>query len=154
MTIAPGAIYQWELADSLGVAGQSSGWDLLAVGSMLALEATPVAKWTLRIDPLFASPAVETPPAGLQSTQWLIASANSLVGFDPEAVTIDRSALVAARPQYGAGRFSVAAQGNDLMLVYQVPEPTSAAVGAFASALLFACRRPEPRVSSPRSWRR
>ncbi|WP_428307233.1 PEP-CTERM sorting domain-containing protein [Lacipirellula sp.] len=141
MTIGSGAVYKWELENSNGLAGQAGGWDFLDVSSELLFDATPSAKWTFKIDPLFASSAVEAPPAGLQTRQWLVASSSDLNGFDPAAVVIDRSALVAARPQYAIGAFQLNAMGNDLVLTYAIPEPSTLVLAGAASVAALAVIR-------------
>lgn len=160
LTIGPGSVYQWELADHAGEPGGPAGWDLLEVDGKLTLGGTPAAPWTLALA-AWSSPAPgEIAPAALlgsQSHEWLMASAPNIVGFDPAAVIIDDSALVAARPELAAGFFHVTVDGGNLRLNYAVPEPSSGVLLAWGAGLvaLAPCRaRLRPRFERSPSLER
>ncbi len=85
--LGSGAVYQWEFG---GSAGSGVGWDLLQVEGALALTATPETPWIFRIENvpnLLATGASE----------WLIASATTVTGFDPAAVQIVLAGAGASR---------------------------------------------------------
>lgn len=128
LTLAAHARYNWELADHAGVAGTPTGWDMLDVAGALRFDATPSEPWRLALAAWAATPGPIGPAPGLGAVphQWLVVSAENIVGFDPAAVVIDDSALVAARPQLAPGSFHLSVADGNLFLNYAVPEPASA----------------------------
>jgi hypothetical protein len=102
------------------VAGGSSGWDLLRVDGQLQFN--PALR-PLRLQ-LVNTAALnrldsDLAQAQLETVRWQVMAANELIGFSPNVIRIT------AVPGGLAGRFSVAADGPNVYLVYTVPEPTS-----------------------------
>jgi len=127
MTLGDDSVYEWEINDVLGEAGQSVGWDLLQVGDELIFDATEQNPFILKVIGLD-----ETGEEGIvdnfdpsQNYEWLIASANSITGFDPAIVQIDTSSFISNNPLPDQSRLSLRFGGGNLFLVHQVPEPAS-----------------------------
>jgi autotransporter-associated beta strand protein len=127
-TIAGGATYLWEFNDLQAQAGGPTGWDLLNVDGQLSFTATPQAPWKLKVVGLPGTP-IPVPP--LETASWLIAEADSLVGFDPGAILIEKPATGVG----SQGVYKVTASDGRLLLTYQIPEPTSAVALAVTAAL-------------------
>jgi hypothetical protein len=58
--------------------------------------------------------------AQIGSVQWQILTSNGLVDFSPSNIVVDTAAIQLV------GRFSIVADGSNLILVYTIPEPISA----------------------------
>ncbi len=130
MTMGEGAEYHWEIASATGTPGDA--WDLLLVEGDLSFEATPENPWVLRISDL---PGF-TPGSALP---WLIASADSIMGFDPAAVEFDLIDLEDAWPGIAPEQFTVFAENGDLFLL-AVPEPSTLLFAAIAALAITAGR--------------
>jgi hypothetical protein len=126
-TFGPGAIYTWEINALAGAAGQSVGWDLLHISDQLFFVATSQDPFVLKISGLDAMGAAGSvanwDPS--QGHRWLIASADSIVGFDPAAVHIDASSFLISNSILPQSQFRLDASDGNLFLVYRVPEPAS-----------------------------
>jgi hypothetical protein len=132
-TIDEGAIYEWELASVNGTPGEA--WDLLQVEGDLYITATDEAPWTLRISDL---PGFEPRPAH----PWLIASANSITGFDSAAVRFDVAGISDVWPSLTSNNLFLYTQNGDLFLQV-IPEPATwiLAVVGIAVAAMQQCQR-------------
>jgi autotransporter-associated beta strand protein len=135
-----GGVLEFEVSNAMGVAGNQSGWDLIAVrptmfnplASVVSLSATPGNRYTIRLtsrldsgDRTTSGPAVHFDPA--QAYAWKFADidgAGVLGTFDPAAFAIDASAFRNAF----TGAFGVELRdgGKSLNLVY-VPTSTTTA---------------------------
>ncbi|WP_197527813.1 autotransporter-associated beta strand repeat-containing protein [Posidoniimonas polymericola] len=127
LTFGPGAVYQWEIADALGVAGVQHGWDLLAVSEQLLVQSTPEEPAVIRV-----ASVVDGGPLGTvdhwdpsQSQSWLIATAASIEGFDRSLFVVDAGPFESALGMPAAAQFTVQQQGETLLLVYTAPEPAA-----------------------------
>ena len=79
MEIGGGAVYEWEISDPDGTAGVD--WDLLEVDGDLMFSATPDNPWILQLADLSSLLQADAP--------LLIATAESISGFDPAAVQFE-----------------------------------------------------------------
>ncbi len=91
-----------------------------------------------------------------KSYRWVIASASDgILGFDPAKIAIDSSGFVNA---LNGGRFSVVQSGNNIDLVYAVPEPSVLALLAAGLLGLLVwrvgpfCRKGPMRQGLPSKW--
>lgn len=132
LTVGAGAIYDWELANPLGVAGTADGWDLLLVEQALHFTATTDNPMSLRI---LAWPEFTPSP---DPYRWLIASADSITGFEPEAISVTLGPAIASKYPHLADQITFDADGGDLFLIYQVPEPGAFCLAVSALALSIA----------------
>lgn len=115
-TIGPDAVYEWELDDIVGGAGVAS--DLLQVEGILEFTATPDAPWVFEINELNDALVFE-------DSEWLVAVADEIAGFDPAAVEIVASNVNSTFQKSMGDRFAIEARGNQLFLTLTVPEPPS-----------------------------
>ncbi|MCC7086304.1 MAG: hypothetical protein IT427_14975 [Pirellulales bacterium] len=142
LIFGPGSIYEWELGNPFGVAGIADGWDLLSISGELLFDATPSAPMKLRI----ASWPKTLLPVG-EGNRWLIASADTITGFDAAATSIELGPSIESADPLLLQHLNFVVDGGNLFLAYQVPEPASAisilwsAVGAVAVARRFRARR-------------
>lgn len=105
LTLAPGAVVEWQLDDWTGAAGV--GYDLVTAAS-LTLTATPTSPVTLRL----VGPA----PLNFSETSTsftLVQATGALTGFNANRFLIDASGLTI--PQ---GTWAVGTSGNNLVLNY------------------------------------
>ena len=132
-TLGSGTIYEWEIAASSGLPG--TDWDFLQVAGDLLFEATTDNPWVLEVIGLQGfHPGLSEP--------WLIASANSIQGFDPATVHVDISGITDAYPSFSADQFVVFADGGNLLLQV-VPEPASWLMALIFAVFMVARRRVE-----------
>jgi len=130
-TIGSGAIYEWETAATSGSAGEA--WDLLQVEGDLHFTATDQMPWILQINDLPGfSPG--------QAQPWLIASANSITGFNPEATAFDISGITDVWPALSSDDLRLFTQNGGLYL-QAVPEPTSLLLVMAGCLFLNSARR-------------
>ena len=122
-----GAVFEWEIANTPGIAGVDS--DLWRINGELLFEATSNNPWVLEIIGLPGFDLLPSPP-------WLIASADSIDGFDPEAAEIDISGIVGSRPSLTPDQFRLYTQDGDLLLQF-VPEPSSLMLAGLGIVLPF-----------------
>lgn len=137
LTLASGAIFEWELGAYGTVAGVDS--DLLTVtgaGNVLTFDSGSIL--TLN----FLSPVVSPDSAGtgnfwLSNRQWLIAEALS------GGSIVDSGLLIQAPSSFTNGSFSISSSGGNLYLDYAaIPEPgTSVLVGLGLVGVLYGIRR-------------
>lgn len=132
LELGPGAVYQWEMENP--ATGPGIGWDLVDVAGALAFDATPSSPWVLKVNS-FAS------LLATGDSEWLIASATTIDGFDPTAINIVSDGTGDTLQQSLADQFSVELRGADLYLVRAVPEPTGIAGIALLGLALSTCCR-------------
>lgn len=141
LTIGPAAVYDWEINNANGTAGDSNGWDLLDVGGQLAFTASPAVPFALRVVGLDELPLSSFSSANLAGRHsWLIASAASIVGFDLNSVAVQPvdspNRLRTVLPQ----QLTLEVAGGNLYLVYQIPEPSGLALAGLG-VTAFTIRR-------------
>jgi len=142
-TLGGGTVYEWEINDALGVAGQDVGWDLLQVADELVFDATeqnPFILEVIGLDDTGEEGIVENFDSS-QNYQWLIASTNSIIGFNPSTIQIDPSSFLSNNPLLTQNRLFLRVDGGNLFLVHQVPEPTSWVLVSLGLAIATARRR-------------
>jgi hypothetical protein len=118
LTVGSGAVYFWEIATSGGTPG--TNWDLLRVTGGIDFAATSANPWVLKVNDLPNTSRLTGQPI-------LIASAESILSFDPGAVRIDVSGILDTYPSFNARQFSLYSDGANLYLRV-VPEPTTIAI--------------------------
>ncbi|HEX6963409.1 MAG TPA: hypothetical protein VF175_16195, partial [Lacipirellula sp.] len=134
VTFSGGAAYEWEFNNLGGEPGGAVGWDLLSVDGTLAFDATPVDPWQFTILPL---PPAGTPARLGNDASWLIAEADSIVGFDAAAVEV-----VPPTPGTGpGGHWWITQSDQRLILNYHVPEPAGICLAAVASLAVIVLGR-------------
>ena len=129
MNLGGAAVYEWEIDDL--AAGPGIGWDLLNVEGTLAFGATPDSPWILEINELKNDLL-------LNSTEWLIASALTIDGFDPASIQVAWNSVGDLGRLPSERRFEVQQRGTDLYLVRTVPEPASLGTIALLCLMLSA----------------
>lgn len=135
-----GGVFVWEINDADGSAGLSPGWDQWRImgGLTLAGTAANPIRLTLVSLQLDGQAGTVFNFDSLRSYQWTIATTGGgITGFDPTAVAIDASGFSGADPN----EFRVAADGNNLVLTYAVPEPSSGMLALLGTAALGWSRR-------------
>ena len=145
-TLGAGGGMEVEIADALGTAGTTTGWDLvrlLGPDGILDVQSgnTDNSRFLIHLASGNASspqPALNFNNASIYD--WLIVdTAQGITGLDPGDIGIDASSF--ANPLDG-GTFSVAERSGDLYLHYQpVPEPSTFALFASCVGLLGLKRR-------------
>jgi hypothetical protein len=130
-TIGGGAVYEWEIGSINGLPGEA--WDLLNVEGDLHFTATDTMPWTLQISDLpgFA-PRLAQP--------WLIASANSITGFDPTTVQFDITGITDVWPSLTSDDFILYTKSGNLFL-QAIPEPASALLASVGIIVVANLRR-------------
>jgi autotransporter-associated beta strand protein len=133
-----GSSYDWEIYSLTSGAG--TGWDLLSVsgGSLNLSGITTAGGFTINLITLQSNnstPGALTgfDPTASYLTGWMIASAPTIDGFDPNKFNLNSSLFVGA-----TGTFAIEERGGDLFLTYTagaqpIPEP-----GTWAAAALLA----------------
>ena len=121
-------------------AGAGLGWDLLKISGSLSITSSASAPFSIQVASLDAADLsgslVEFDPAA--SYSWTFATASGgITGFDAGDFVIDSSGFTNSHP---GGGFSVSQEGNDLVVHYAVPEPSTALLLTTA-ALGFLARR-------------
>lgn len=142
-TFAPGGRFLWELNQTAGTAGSSSGWSLLAISGALNLTATSSSPFTINLASLTLANAAGTvddfdPTADYSFT--FLTTTTGITGFDASAFAFETTDF----QNPFSGVWSIAQSGNDLTLNYAgsaIPEPSTYAVLFGAGALAFAALR-------------
>lgn len=124
-TWASGGSYLWEISDT--DAGLGLGWDHLQIEGTLSLTADSGAPFTLQIASLLAAgtsgDVADFNPYA--SYQWTFATATGgILGFDPADFAIDTAGFT--NDLAPGAQFSVIQDGTQLLVLYAVPEPSSA----------------------------
>lgn len=109
-----GGIYFWEINDFLGTPGGDPGWDLLSITGTLDVNSLITDKFVIRIS--------GTPMNFVHTSTLIIATAaGGITGFD--------ASLFSVEPTYFynsvGGVWSISQSGNNLLLTFTVPEPSS-----------------------------
>ena len=138
-----GGTYLWEINDSGGTQGADPGWDWLDITGTLELGSLSAGGFTIDITSLTTANdpglAAGFDYTGLAygdpfGTTFIIASADTISGFDDSLFTLDDSAFVNGKLDW-----SIIESGTDLVLTAVfVPEPSSTALlglGGLALAL-------------------
>jgi autotransporter-associated beta strand protein len=145
LLLGPGSIYQWEINDAAGQPGAAEGWDHLQIDEELILAATPAAPVIIRVLGLnelgLPGPVANFNPAG--TYQWAIASAASIVDFDPVSVRIEIDAAAVGNPALRPENLSLSVVGSQLYLSYEflVPEPSTFILCTALAGAIAARRR-------------
>ncbi|MEM1158207.1 MAG: hypothetical protein AAF649_00240 [Verrucomicrobiota bacterium] len=132
-----GGVYQWEISDVDGMIGGDPGYDFVSLSDTLTISATSLDKFQIDITSLTLANT-----AGLvhdfdenTSYVWTIATAaNGISGFDASFFEL----LTGNFGNSNSGLFSVQQNGNNVEVVYAVPEPSVALLVAIAAILFFA----------------
>ena len=148
LTLGPGGISDFELADATGGAGV--GWDETVVSGadgFLDVTAGNTSNSRFTIDIISGTVEQEELAANFddaQSYQWLMfTTSQGVTDFDPSDFTLNDAAFLNS---LGGGSFAIAQQGNNVVLNFTpqpVPEPSTWAMMAagLVSTLLIRRRR-------------
>jgi autotransporter-associated beta strand protein len=143
---AGGGNYDWEIHNATGTAGAADGWDKLAVGGRLDLTGLTSSNpfninlWSLSsVGPDANGSALNFNPD--VNGSWVILTADGgIQGFDAGAFQVNVGPFNGtggfANTLNPLGAFSIQQAGNNLNLVYSVPEPSAYAL---ALAGLICC---------------
>ena len=142
-----GGSYLWEINDSGGSKGGTTGWDWLDIDGDLNLASLSAGGFTIDIDSLNSSDLTGTADgfdySGLAygdayGTTFIIATADTITGFDASLFTFDDSDFINGKLEW-----SISESGTDLVLsAVFVPEPSSTALlGLGLSSLLVRRKR-------------
>jgi autotransporter-associated beta strand protein len=135
-----GSTFVWEINDAEGTAGASPGWDQFRVTAGLTLAGTSANPILLKLVSLQLdgqAGAVFNFDSQL-SYQWtLVTTGSGITGFDPAEMAIDAGGFSGADPN----NFKVVADGNNLALIYTVPEPSTGALAVLGAAAVGWSRR-------------
>ena len=153
-----GGNYDFEIHNAAGTAGATDGWDLLAVGGALDLTNLSSASrfnvnlWSLSgVGPDVNGSALNFDPNANGSWTILTAAAG-ISGFSSDLFQVNVDPFNGtggfANPLAPAGVFSIQQDGNNLNLVYSVPEPSTYAMIAagLACSSIAMWRRPRNRA--------
>ena len=145
-TWSDGGSYLWEINNSNGTKGADEGWDWLDIDGTLDLTNLSTGGFTIDItslttasDPGFAAGFSYSGLAYGDSfgTTFIIASANTISGFDAGLFTLDDSAF-----DNGKLDWSIIESGTDLVLsAVFVPEPSSTALLGLGGLALMLRRK-------------
>ena len=140
---ATGSLLNWEIGDASATAGQGVGWDgltvngaVVAIGFQLLLaprNADGVAGRILGFNPR-------------QSYQWPVLHASDLSNFDVGSASVFSDEFRRYNPTASAASFRLAVRGNELLLIYNVPEPTSMLLLAEACCFMLSSPRRRSRI--------
>ena len=142
-----GGSYLWEINDSGGSKGGTTGWDWLDIDGDLNLASLSAGGFTIDIDSLNSSDLTGTADgfdySGLAygdayGTTFIIATADTITGFESGDFILDDSGFVNGKLEW-----SISESGTDLVLsAVFVPEPSSTALlGLGLSSLLMRRKR-------------
>jgi autotransporter-associated beta strand protein len=127
-SLSSGGMYDWQLLDAAGTAGDTAGWDVLSVGGFLDITATPEEPFTINLWSLSA-PGTDGAAAGFdpsQSGSWTIATASGVAGFSADVfrvVTEPTASTGGFANDLRGGSFSLAENGTSLELVFTPGAP-------------------------------
>lgn len=149
LILSRGASYDFDINNAIGVAGASTGWDLLAVQSTteFAFTITAANPLVVRLHSLTADNTHGSVANfdGRRDYHWtFLSSGGAISGFDPTAFRIDTTDF--ANP--AGGTFHVTQAGNSLVLDYAAPEPPTVILAA--PPLLLLLRKLWRRANSKR----
>jgi len=124
-----GAAYRFELSSAIN----SSGRDLLSINGTVSVQATSGNLFTIKLVSMATPNTAGLVPDfnGNASYTWVIAAASAgILNFNASAFAIDTSGFSNAY----SGAFSVAVQGNNLVVNYTVLVPSISAYGPMSGA--------------------
>jgi len=143
-TWSQNGFYNWEIFDLDGPAG--TGWDLLDVtgGTLDLTGITTAGGFTINLITLQADNVTQGALTGFDPTasysNWLIARAPEVVGFDPTLFTLNSASFVGATGTFGITLMDIEDNKQGVFLTYTgaalgepIPEP-----GTWAAAILLA----------------
>lgn len=112
-TWTSGGTYQWQVG--------TAGSDALDCDGTLTFSATPAAPFTVTVGSIDAlgQPAPLDGFDGRTSQKWTIATAASVSGFDPAAITLDTTAFAAQNTLEDGTYFEVAQNGTNIELRFR-----------------------------------
>ncbi len=119
-----GGIYELEMKQAGGTAGQDFGWDLFVVEETLLVTATEADPFVISL----VSLGLDDAPGALgdfnptQTDQWLIATAETITGFSLGSLALDIAPFETFHLLPEGWGFALASHDNDLYLQY-IPEP-------------------------------
>lgn len=152
-TWADGGSYDWEILNLDGPAGDPNGWDLLDVDGTLSLTGLTSSNFTINLITLSDSTtrgALSGFDPSATYTNWVIARAGTITGFDPSLFNLYTNSFVATAAITGSFGITNGTYDGDqaIFLTYTgggapIPEP-----GTWAAALLLAA------TAGFVSWRR
>ncbi len=151
-TWGPAGIYDWQLHNTTGTAGDPNGWDLLNIDGALTVTATSGNPFVIRLESLSAIAPDDVQGLALNwdpnaTWSWLIAQAgdDGIAGWDvadgleSARFAVDIANFAGLLPK---SAFFVSKTGNDVFLNhYLIPEPTSALLLGLAGLLALRRRR-------------
>jgi autotransporter-associated beta strand protein len=124
LNLGPGSVYDWEVNNAMGTAGAGDGWDLLHVAKSLMFSSTQAQPFVFRVMGLDALPLSNFPNPDLeQPNRWLVATADSIAGFDPHTIVFEVVDSATRERTVLQRHLSLQVESGNLFLVYQVPEP-------------------------------
>ncbi|WP_442483920.1 hypothetical protein [Aeoliella sp. SH292] len=128
LEMGSGAVYEWELGDS--------AWDQVHVDGTLTFSSSVGEPWQLVLSEHQTEMAYE-------DSEWLIATADAILGFDPTTLEIVTTGLSDGIRSDLAAEFTVEQRGGNLYLVLAVPEPSAMVVAVLllASGVVFQRRK-------------
>ena len=141
-----GGSYLWEINDSGGSKGGTTGWDWLDIDGDLNLASLSAGGFTIDIDSLNSSDLTGTADgfdySGLAygdayGTTFIIATADTITGFESGDFILDDSGFVNGKLEW-----SISESGTDLVLsAVFVPEPSSTALLGLGGLALMLRRK-------------
>lgn len=141
-----GGNYNWQLHDASGVAGV--GWDVISGTGSLAINSTELNPFNINLWSLSGTgPDVNGEALGFDGSRswtWTIASfTGGISGFSEQKFRLNTSSTNATGgfANSFSGTFSVVQAGNDLQLVYAVPEPAAVGTAVLGVMICLGWRR-------------
>lgn len=132
-------VYEWEIQNLSADKGE--GWDFLDIDGGLTVESTFENPFTIAVTSLTLEG-----DAGLlfgfsefQNYSWTILSVTTEITWSLNQIVLDLRGF--ANDYAGVGTFALAQTGNNLNLIYTIPEPSTAVLLALAMGLLGFRRR-------------
>ncbi|MCA9263045.1 MAG: autotransporter-associated beta strand repeat-containing protein [Planctomycetales bacterium] len=117
LSIAPGAVYEWDLLDATGNAG--TGWDVVRVDS-LTFAASSAGPFEVELYPVTdqgLEGRVQSFDASLDYT-WPVITSSGIIGLTEDQLFLDASRFVDAHPDSRFGTFALRNVGSDLVVQY------------------------------------
>ena len=111
-TFTPFSTYKFDISNTTGTAGSSSGWDLINSSGSISFTTTGMTILDI------TAPSSVTGFSSTNAYSWTIAKGSSIKGFNSSNFTLLTANF---QPQF-TGTFSVVQSGNNINLVY-TPNP-------------------------------
>jgi hypothetical protein len=122
-----GGQYLFDMEDAVGQPG--TNWDFLSISSGLTIQAASTNPFIIKLRSIDENVNDGVPGAadfGANSAQsWVIATTAGITNFSSSQFTVDTSAFA---NDLAGGSFSVATNGNSLLLVFN-PQPAPPTIG-------------------------